>query len=109
MDEYKISLFQYKRGKEKLNRFYARPEGTFLSERVAFLIEKFEPKNYSCLDDTAKAIDNIVLEENKFIRIRGMKCNRPSYHNMISDAFIINIDKKGLLNVQHKEHLSKGY
>lgn len=71
MENYNIYLLQYRKGKERVNRFYGTP--TRVSFHLSDKIEQFaQAIQGQTLEKIASAVEKDVLEKESFVAIRGV-------------------------------------
>jgi len=90
LKEYSIFLFQYVRGKEKLNEFYANSK-KIDDEKLCKEFEKYKFNNKFRLETIVDILEKHTLEHNKFIKINGIKSILPKYNKIIRQAFMVEI------------------
>jgi len=105
-----IYLFQFRRGKEKINRFYTNkyrngPDSKLLKIKVKSLSGVENPS----ISNIADIIETNCLEE-QFDKIDGIKTCLPSYKKIIRDAFLVEvINKKGACRILSSEDYNFKY
>jgi len=101
--EQSIYLFQFKKGKQKINRFYINKYINGINPNLYKLlktqVESIIPVDSSSLENIANIIEINCLEE-QFSRIGGIKTCLPSYKKIIGDAFLVEVvNEKGACRI----------
>lgn len=101
MEKFQIFHIQYKRKKNKINTFYAipRPPGETLdsyeiSNQIDLAVRIYnlaKPKDNHSLEEIAQIVEKEVLVDHNFVKIKGIKANRPSYKKMILETYAFEI------------------
>ena len=102
MDEHKLFLFQFEKGKERINRIYGNNRAKIYENQICDCIsQEINGPAYRrhSIEETADGLERGTLEILGFFKLKGIKLNKGPYKELIGNAFSIKANNSGKYEV----------